>query len=1182
MPSMPADNNSRLHILTAPTSFLELDQETISSLGDMGFTTVNQAFRAALIGRLCTRRKGGKSFQDRVLAACCRLLGHPPLCHGEIAAFTPRPDEITLADGLARINGATLSPPPHLLNQSLRDLLLPGTLHRGIISAGIKTIGELFHLPIARAREIKEVGDKHIGQILIHLFDFLLLDCPESRRESVTMKDFHRREALNHQGMALKITDDDKTAAEKADTMVCYRNLVGGLFPGQVTKEVVIAFESSRDHDQLISLHRCGICGTGKKNNDLCRHATVLAAQAMIRLKNGSPTPLPLFLTKGPFRLIVQILFELFGSGDDHGIRVENDCHGRFLFTVAGPDDHPWAAWVLNADDAGLCRQLFPEKFCPGTLVESSDHHDKAAALYQHLRRTGRTLSEISINELGRETDAQARDGSIWAFLVSRMGLLPAGGELFVDSPDPGGLCRLKFENDDHTWFSLTLPRSRTGDMLAAVYTGGHQRNILPPATRFRRLNRTPESDNARLRVILRLENGEEFDCETMAATKFGHFYHLEGHGFVMAAEAHPLPGQTPPEPRNIPLDKIPEFINNHPELITNPDNDIAPEFRKIKIVRQPDSIEFDGLSIDGGWCYISGHYGLGKRYFPLTELIRNRRNKKRYINEDDRWLDLEDSNLEWLFNLNQDRVWQNDEGKSQGIKLSLPELFFLKAQMPSISSTSGNIDLEGLLDTTSWQIDNRNLPIPQHLRGYQKRGVTWMASIRGHQLGGILADDMGLGKTHQALALMSIIKTIENGGHFLVVCPATVVSHWLEKLETFFPEISAFIYHGSRRDLKKCDGSNLLLTTYGIIRRDADLLAARDFDLIVLDEIQQLKNKNTEAYRAALKLKGGMVIGLTGTPLENSVHDLKAIFDLCLPGYLGDDRWFNQRFAVPIAAGDKQRRLELRRMITPFILRRSREQVLTELPEIIEDERTCELSDDQISLYREIVASRGRPLLDRINREKDKTLPYMELLAVINYLKQVCNHPCLLQECDTPEQYSSGKWDLFCELLSECLEARMKVVVFSHYTRMLDLIETHLNKNNIDFCGLRGEMSIKTRQTMISRFNNDPECQVFSASLLAGGVGVDLTAAQAVIHYDRWWNAAREDQATARVHRMGQKKVVQVFKLVTIGTLEEKINHLINHKRELARTIIQEDDDAIVKQIDRNEIISLLSPLTE
>lgn len=214
---------------------------------------------------------------------------------------------------------------------------------------------------------------------------------------------------------------------------------------------------------------------------------------------------------------------------------------------------------------------------------------------------------------------------------------------------------------------------------------------------------------------------------------------------------------------------------------------------------------------------------------------------------------------------------------------------------------------------------------------------------------------------------------------------------------------------------------------------------------------------------------------------------------------------------------------------------------------------------------------------LANLKEDAGGPIPYMNILAVITRRKQICCHPCLIQGCDDPHEYRSGKWDLFAELVDELGEAGMKFVVFSQYTGMLDLIERHLAGLGLSYGILRGDMPPGKRQKMIERFNTDPDCRVFCASLLAGGVGIDLTAARAVIHYDRWWNPAREEQATARVHRMGQKDVVQVFRLITKGTLEEKIHQLIERKKELAASLIQEDEAGIIKLLDRRQLAELL-----
>ena len=483
---------------------------------------------------------------------------------------------------------------------------------------------------------------------------------------------------------------------------------------------------------------------------------------------------------------------------------------------------------------------------------------------------------------------------------------------------------------------------------------------------------------------------------------------------------------------------------------------------------------------------------------------------------------------------------------------------------------------LTGLLDASGWTEDLSLTDAPPHLRGYQRNGLAWLNRLSRLGIGGLLADDMGLGKTHQGLALLQGAAKDDGSKKMLVVCPASVVLNWAAKIDEFYRNLDYGVYYGPQRDLDKALEHGLILTTYGIVRQDLELLRLCPFDIILLDEIQHLKNRTTAIHTAVAALDGRVKIGLTGTPVENSLHDLRSLFDICLPGLLGSERQFDRLYAQPITeGGSKEARERLSRLIHPFILRRSRDQVLTELPEIIEDDRVCELSDDQIGLYREVIGEREKELEELA--DSSSAIPYMNILAAITRLKQICCHPCLVQGCDDSGEYDSGKWDLFVELVSELLAADMKFVVFSQYIGMIAIIEDYLKRIGIVFASLKGDMPVATRQKMITQFNTSPDCLVFCASLLAGGVGIDLTGAQAVIHYDRWWNPAREEQATARVHRMGQKSVVQVFRLITRGTLEEKIHQLIIKKRELATSLIQEDEAGIIKQLDRRQLMELL-----
>jgi SNF2 family DNA or RNA helicase len=368
-----------------------------------------------------------------------------------------------------------------------------------------------------------------------------------------------------------------------------------------------------------------------------------------------------------------------------------------------------------------------------------------------------------------------------------------------------------------------------------------------------------------------------------------------------------------------------------------------------------------------------------------------------------------------------------------------------------------------------------------------------------------------------------------------------------------------------------------VILTSYGLLRRDIAALEKIRFQAVVFDEIQAIKNAATQAYRAAENLDARIKLGLTGTPIENSIIDLKALMDLTTPGYLGTTEAFERRYVAPIKQDIKsRRRKELSRLISPFTLRRLKKTVLTDLPAKIENQMTCRLSDDQVKLYQDALASRGAGLLDVLGQE-DEPIPYLHVFALLNMLKQICNHPVLLEkEVDTYARYGSGKWDLFQEILTQSLESGQKVVVYSQYLKMIDIIGRHLKQAKIEHVTLTG--ASRNRGRLIARFNDDPDCRVFVGSLKAGGTGIDLVAASVVIHYDRWWNAAREDQATDRVHRIGQKKGVHIFKLVTEGTLEEKIAVIIEKKKKIMDAVMQEDDPGLLKTFSREDLMEMLS----
>jgi SNF2 family DNA or RNA helicase len=279
-----------------------------------------------------------------------------------------------------------------------------------------------------------------------------------------------------------------------------------------------------------------------------------------------------------------------------------------------------------------------------------------------------------------------------------------------------------------------------------------------------------------------------------------------------------------------------------------------------------------------------------------------------------------------------------------------------------------------------------------------------------------------------------------------------------------------------------------------------------------------------------------------------------------------------------PVEKGNEIARAEeLRRLISPVTLRRRKETVLQDLPPKIEDIRTCTLSEDQVRLYREAVDRQAPSLLSSLKNSREK-VPYIHIFALLTLLKQICDHPALLRDKSVggTESYGSGKWDLFEEILAECLDSGQKVVVYSQFLGMIEIMEKYLQAQRISFVTLTGKS--RNRGEIISRFNEDPDRKVYLGSLKAGGTGIDLVAASVVIHYDRWWNAAKEDQATDRVHRIGQRRGVQVFKLVTVGTLEEKIAAIIEKKRHLMESVVKETDPTFLKTFTREELIQLLT----
>jgi SNF2 family DNA or RNA helicase len=469
---------------------------------------------------------------------------------------------------------------------------------------------------------------------------------------------------------------------------------------------------------------------------------------------------------------------------------------------------------------------------------------------------------------------------------------------------------------------------------------------------------------------------------------------------------------------------------------------------------------------------------------------------------------------------------------------------------------TSGNQNVEAIAIPETFQ---------GSLRPYQVRGASWLAFLERWGLGACLADDMGLGKTIQLITLMLHLKAegvLENPT--LLVCPTSVLGNWERELRKFAPSLKAVLHHGDRRPqgkafAKAVKGQDLIITSYSLIHRDVKDLQTVNWQGIVLDEAQNIKNSEAKQSQAVRQLETQFRIALTGTPVENRLAELWSILDFLNPGYLGPRNFFQRRFAIPIERyGDTASLQTLRGLVQPFILRRLKTDrtIIQDLPDKQEMTVFCGLTADQAALYQKLV---DQSLVDIESAEGIQR--HGLILSLLVRLKQVCNHPGLLkQETTATElQLHSGKLQRLEEMLEEVLAEGDRCLIFTQFAEWGKLLQAHLQQRfNREVLYLYGSTSKKQREEMVDRFQNDPQApRVFILSLKAGGVGLNLTRANHVFHFDRWWNPAVENQATDRVFRIGQTRNVQVHKFVCTGTLEERIHELIESKKALSEQVV-------------------------
>lgn len=470
--------------------------------------------------------------------------------------------------------------------------------------------------------------------------------------------------------------------------------------------------------------------------------------------------------------------------------------------------------------------------------------------------------------------------------------------------------------------------------------------------------------------------------------------------------------------------------------------------------------------------------------------------------------------------------------------------------------------------------------PVPEiikaSLRKYQVDGVEWLERLRSMHLNGILADDMGLGKTLQAIIALTQHYEKNPGAISLVVCPTSLLYNWQEELFKFHPDMKVLVVDGTptqrKRLISKAKGYGVLITSYSLLQKDIELYEGTHFAYVVLDEAQNIKNRGTRNAKSVKCVNAAHKLILTGTPIENSLDELWSLFDFLMPGLLSSYDRFVEKYIRNSAHSQESNLDQLSKKIAPFILRRMKSDVLSDLPPVSEIVYHCHLSPVQRELYRSYARS-AREELTRLVKKEGFDKVQIHVLATLTRLKQICCHPAIFAK-EQPEPGDSAKYDMLLELLPSLVEGGHKTVIFSQYTRMLGIMRTDLEQLGIRFAYLDG--SSKNRLEIVKQFNDDPSILVFLVSLKAGGSGLNLVGADTVIHYDMWWNPAVENQATDRVHRMGQMRSVSAYKLVTLGTIEEKILQLQDRKRGLVKKVVSCDDEAVAK-LTWEEVLELL-----
>lgn len=612
------------------------------------------------------------------------------------------------------------------------------------------------------------------------------------------------------------------------------------------------------------------------------------------------------------------------------------------------------------------------------------------------------------------------------------------------------------------------------------------------------------------------------------------------------------------------------------------------------------------GVSLSGNLLELSMTAGDISREELIDILSRYNKKKKFYRLKNGAFVNAADSGLDTVEELRSGLQLTDKQMKQDKIEVQKYRALYLDAQLkenPVVSAVKDK-SFKSLVRNMK-TIEDNDFEVPESLdkvlREYQKRGFLWIKTLNYNGFGGILADDMGLGKTLQVIAFLLSeflereVNVMENEAglgtntveatarqhekkqrNALIVAPASLVYNWSNEIQRFAPKLMTRMVTGTaaerKKILAKAGNEDVLLTSYDLLKRDISEYEEYKFRCEIIDEAQYIKNANTQAAKAVKKVQADFRLALTGTPVENRLSELWSIFDYLMPGFLYIYKKFREEVEVPVVQNsDEDAMKRLQKMIRPFVLRRLKKEVLTDLPDKLEENMFVQLTGEQQKLY-DAHVKRMMLMLDKQSEEEFKTSK-ITILAELTKLRQICCDPSLVF---VDYKADSAKVDMCLNMIRNAVESGHKILLFSQFTTMLDHLAKRLEEEKISYYMLTGSTSKEKRAQMVENFNED-ETQVFCISLKAGGTGLNLTAADIVIHFDPWWNLAVQNQATDRAHRIGQKNVVNVYKLIVKDTIEENIMKLQEKKRELADQIL-EGEGLNGSSLTREELMELLS----